>query len=346
MRVRLKAVNIINLLFFSVLFLSLNSNAQKDSAYITKFRNNFIVYNDLGFNTAPFNITSSKDKLPFTAKFRNNIHDFYGIGCNYRIFSVRVGVQIPGSIKSTKNFGNSKFFHLGLDFSYKKVFFDFDFYQYKGFALLNGYNYDSTYYNHSNPNIIYDKLTSNSLSVNMWYFQKKNFTMSALRGKTAVFNKLAFTWYLKSTVNSFGLNNYNNSILPDYLIDSTNRKTLAHQIQAFDIGLIPGFAFAFVKNNWNLSILSGYGLVFQNKRYLDNQSFIKFLGFAPRFDIRVMGGYNKPNWFFMVHTDFDNKSIQFTDFKYTHTYLSIRLVGGYRFGESNKQKNLEFLRGF
>jgi len=122
------------------------------------------------------------------------------------------------------------------------------------------------------------------------------------------------------------------------LIDSTIRKTLAHQIQAFDIGLIPGFAFAFVKNNWNLSILSGYGLVFQNKRYLDNQSFIKFLGFAPRFDIRVMGGYNKPNWFFMVHTDFDNKSIRFGDLVYRQHFYNIKIVAGKRFSVKSKNK--------
>ena len=321
--------------FFSYLTLQFSSNsyAQQDSASVTKFRNNLIVYNDVGFNTAPFNISTKFDNQTFTAKYRNNIHDFYGIGCNYKIFSVRVGVQIPGSIRPLKNYGNSKFFHLGFDFSFKKVFFDVDFYKYRGFALINNVEYGTKNTTNEISSIIYDDLISNSLSVNMWYFQKKNFTMSALRGKTAVFNDLTYTWYLKSSINSFGLNNSDRSILPNFLIDSINQITISNQINAFDLGLIPGFAFAYVKNNWNLSILSGYGLVIQNKSYEEKQVFSKFVGFAPRFDIRVLGGYNTPKWFLMLHTDFDNKSIQFANFKYSQTYFNIRLVAGYRFGE-------------
>ena len=171
-----------------LLFISIFTFGQKDSASITKFRNNLIVYNDIGFNTAPFNISTRFNKQTISAKYRNNIHDFYGIGCNYKIFSVRVGVQIPGSVKSLKNYGNSKFFHLGFDFSFRKLFFDVDFYQYRGFAFVDAYKFDSLHFTTVNSNIIYDRLTSNSLSVNMWYFHKKNFTLSALRGKTAVFN--------------------------------------------------------------------------------------------------------------------------------------------------------------
>ena len=335
MSLRLTVKKYINILFFSFLaiFFSVTIYAQKDSASITKFRNNLIVYNDIGFNTAPFNITTRFNKQTISAKYRNNIHDFYGIGCNYKIFSVRVGVQIPGSVKSLKNYGNSKFFHLGFDFSFRKLFFDLDFYQYRGFAFVDAYKFDSLHFTTVNSNIIYDRLTSNSLSVNMWYFHKKNFTMSALRGKTAVFNSLSYTWYLKSSINSFGLINTNNPILPNFLIDSTNKITYTNQINAFDVGLIPGFAFAYVKNNWNFSVLSGYGLVIQNKSFEEKQAFSKLLGFAPRFDIRVLGGYNTPKWFLMLHTDFDNKSIKYTNFKYTQTYFNIRLVAGYRFGE-------------
>ena len=315
-----------------LLFISIFTFGQKDTVSITSFRNKIILYNDLGFNTAPFNIETIHNKLPINAKFRNNIHDFYGLGCNYKWFSVRFNIQLPGSIKPTKNYGYSKYFHLGFDFTYKKVFFDVDFYRYRGFALMDAYQYDPNKFNNELPNDLKNSLTTKSFSINMWYFHKKNFTMSALRGKTAIFNKLAFTWYLKSTLNSFGLNNNNSPILPEYLIDPNNTKTSSNSIRAFDIGLVPGVALAYVKNNWNCSILSGYGFVIQEKSYHTSQFSRGFIGVSPRFDIRVMGGYNTPNWFLMLHTDFDNKSIQFTGLKYAQTYFNIRLVGGYRFG--------------
>ena len=313
-------------------FVSFFIFSQKDTVSLTSYRNNLIIYNDLGFNTAPFDLKIVHNQISKNLKFRNNIHDFYGVGCNYKIFSVRFGVQLPGSIKPTKSYGYSKYFHFGFDFTYKKVFFDVDFYRYQGYALINAYKYDSNNFSQELPNDIMNGLTTKSFSINMWYFHKKNFTMSALRGKTAVFNKLAYTWYLKSTINSFGLTDNDTPILPNYLIDLNNTKTSASSIRAFDIGIVPGFAFVYVKNHWNCSILSGYGLVIQEKSYHISQTSRNFIGLAPRFDIRVMGGYNTPSWFLMLHTDFDNKSIQFTGLKYAQTYFSIRLVGGYRFG--------------
>ena len=322
------------MLYISILFLfiSFSSFTQKDTISTTAFKDNFIIYNDLGFNIAPFNFEINRNKLPISAKFRNNIHDFYGLGCNYKWFSARFSIQLPGSIKSAKKYGYSKYFHFGFDFTYKKFFFDVDFYRYQGYALINAYKYDSNNFSQELPNDIMNGLTTKSFSINMWYFHKKNFSMSALRGKTAVYNKLAYTWYLKSTLNSFGLNDNDTPILPNYLIDLNNTKTSASSIRAFDIGIVPGFAFVYVKNHWNCSILSGYGLVIQEKSYHITQNSRNFIGLAPRFDIRVMGGYNTPSWFLMLHTDFDNKSIQFTGLKYAQTYFNIRLVGGYRFG--------------
>ena len=315
-----------------LLFNSIFIFGQKDTVSTTSFRNKLILYNDLGFNTAPFDLEIVHNHISKNPKFRNNIHDFYGVGCNYKIFSVRLGVQIPGSIKPTKSYGYSKYFHLGFDFTYKKIFFDFDFHQYKGFALMDSKQFYNNNYNSEYPNDIKKNLMSNSFSVNMWYFHKKNFTMSALRGKTAVFNKFAFTWYLKSTLNSFGLSNNNSPILPDYLIDTINTKSSATHIRAFDVGFIPGIALVLVKNHWNFSVLSGYGFTIQDKSYQTTSLYRNFIGLASRYDIRIMGGYNTPKWFLMLHTDFDNKSIQFSGLKYAQTYFSVRLVGGYRFG--------------
>ena len=258
MKLLLVFFKLYNYLILSVLFsfVSLFIFSQKDTVSITSYRNNFIIYNDLGFNTAPFDLEIEHNNILKNPKFRNNIHDFYGVGCNYKIFSVRFGVQIPGSIKPTKSFGYSKYFHLGFDFTYKKLFFDFDFYQYKGFALIDSKQFNYINYNNEYPNDINNELMSNSFSANMWYFHKKNFTMSALRGKTAVFNKFAITWYLKSSLNSFGLSNDNSPILPDYLIDTINTKSSATRIRAFDVGFIPGIALVLVKKHWNFNRIS------------------------------------------------------------------------------------------
>ena len=332
------SINNFKFIIISYLFLVISSTtySQKDSVSITNYKNNIVLYNDLGFNTAPFNIETNYKKLPVTIKFRNNIHDFYGVGGNYKWLSFRLNIQLPGSILSTKDYGLSKYFHLGFDFTYKKVFFDVDFYRYKGFALMDAFQYNPSKFNNDTPNDIQSNLVTKSFSINMWYFHKNNFSMDALRGKTAIFNTFSYTWYLKGTINSFGLNNNDSPILPAYLFDATNSKTGSNSIRAFDIGLVPGIAFVYVKNNWSYNVLAGYGAVIQEKSYKTNDFTRYFIGLAPRYDIRVMGGYNNPKWFLMLHTDFDNKSIQFTSLKYTQTYFNIRLVGGYRFNTKNK----------
>lgn len=317
-----------------IILISFNTIGQKDSVSITNYRNNFILFNDLGFNTAPFNIETLHNNQSIKTKFRNNIHDFYGVGCNYKWLSIRGNIQLPGSVKPSKYYGHSKYFHLGVDFTYKKVFFDVDFYRYRGFALMDANEYNPNKFSSELPNDVQSDLITKSFSINMWYFHKKNFSMAAIRGKTAVFNKSAFTWYVKTTLNSFGVNN-TTSILPYYLIDSNNSKTESYLIRAFDVGIVPGFAYTFVKSKWNYSILAGYGAVIQEKSYHTQQNARHFIGLAPRYDIRVMGGYNTPRWFLMLHTDFDNKSIDFANLNYAQTYWSIRLVGGYRFGIKN-----------
>ena len=325
-----RRVKMLLVIILLVIILPICIKAQKDTVSVTNYRNNLVVFNDFGFNTAPFNIESTVKNQTITSKFRNNIHDFYGLGCNYKWFSIRLNIQLPGSVKPSKYYGHSKYFHLGFDFTYKQMFFDVDLYRYKGFALIDADKLNSNF-NQKNPNDILTELTTKSFSINTWYFHKKNFSMAALRGKTAVFNKKAFTWYLKGTLNSFGVVN-TPSILPNYLYDPLNSKTSANSIHAFDIGVVPGIAFENCKNNWHYNVLAGLGMVIQEKGYHSQLNSRYFIGLAPRFDIRFMGGYNTPNWFLMLHTDFDNKSIDFVSMKYSQTYLNVRLVGGYRFG--------------
>ena len=323
-------VNMLLVITLVVIIPPIFIKAQKDTASVTNYRNNLVVFNDFGFNTAPFNIESSLKNQTITSKYRNNIHDFYGVGCHYKWFSMRLNIQLPGSIKPSKYYGHSKYFHLGFDFNYKHMFFDVDLYRYKGFAIMDAFQFNSNF-DQKHPNDIQSDLITHSFSINSWYFRKKNFTMAALRGKTAVFNKKALTWYVKGTINSFGVVN-SPSILPNYLYEPLNSKTSANSIHAFDIGIVPGIAFENCKNNWHYNVLAGIGFVIQGKGYHTDLNSRYFVGLAPRFDIRFMGGYNTPRWFLMLHTDIDNKSIDFASMKYSQTYLNVRLVGGYRFG--------------
>ena len=58
--------------------------------------------------------------------------------------------------------------------------------------------------------------------------------MSALRGKQAHYNQAVQTWYFKSTLNGFGVDNQNKSIIPPFLIDNTSSKTEASIYSALD----------------------------------------------------------------------------------------------------------------
>jgi hypothetical protein len=60
------------------------------------------------------------------------------------------------------------------------------------------------------------------------------------------------------------------------------------------------------------------------------------LGIAPRFDMRIMGGYSSDERFFFLVTDFDNKSIRFNELNYRQFYYAIKFVAGFRFGVSKK----------
>jgi hypothetical protein len=92
---------------------------------------------------------------------------------------------------------------------------------------------------------------------------------------------------------------------------------------------------------FQLGIMGGLGLVLQSKMYTFDVTSRSFLGLAPRVDIKVVGGINKPKYFLMFVSDFDNKSIAFNDFRYKQTYYYLKLVGGVRLNVSKKKEARE-----
>lgn len=311
-----------------VLIYSHGINSQiEELEKISDFRKNLIVYSDLGFTSAPFTIG-----YPFTNQikqlsYKNNFKTFLGIGIAYKWLSLRIGFPILSSFRPIEKYGDTKQFNFGFDYSLFKTFCDLNFSYLEGYSIQKANRWDSS----KKPNDIQGSLSSFNLAMNGWYFHDKDFKMNALLGKRAHYNREVKTWYLKGTMNYFGLDNKNNPIIPQQLIDPLNSKTSYTKAISFDLGIIPGYAYVNRIKNWQFSGWFGFGPVIQSKlyTYLDNSR--SFLGIAPRYDFRVMGGYSNPEYFIFLVTDFDNKSIRFNDLVIRQYFYSIKLVGGYRF---------------
>ena len=82
------------------------------------------------------------------------------------------------------------------------------------------------------------------------------------------------------------------------------------------------------------------GAVIQNKHYTvgANGPDRSLIGLAPRYDIKIVGGYSVPKFFIFLVTDFDNKSIRFNDLIYKQSFFSIKLIGGIRINTNEKEK--------
>lgn len=304
-----------------------------------KYKNRLVLYSDFGWTTAPMSIS-----YPFTpeikhVKFRNNFNPVLGFGFSYKWMSLRFGITLPNSVRSKNKFGKTKYYDLGFDFSFKNMYFDVDWHSYQGYAIKHADRWNDTI-SKSEPNLIREDISAGSLSINAWQFFKNEFKMSAFRGKTASYHRDIRTFYLKYTTNYHGISS-NQPILPVELHDSLESKTASHLIAAFDVGVVPGYAYVRRWRMFQLGIMGGLGLVLQSKMYTFDVTSRSFLGLAPRVDIKVVGGINKPKYFLMFVSDFDNKSIAFNDFRYKQTYYYLKLVGGVRLNVSKKKEARE-----
>jgi len=310
--------------------------SQKDSSSkIEDFRNKLVLYSDLGYTSAPFNIS-----YPFNPEidqifYKNNFKTFLGLGISYKWFSLRIGFPILSNYRSIEKYGNTRQFNFGYDFSIKKIYSDFEFKYLEGYSIQKANRWDSS----KNPNDIQSGLSSFNFALNSWYFHDKNFKMSALLGRRAHYKEEVKTWYLKGTVNLFGLDNKTKGLIPVELQNSSNSKTTTTSVVSFDFGILPGYAYVNRIKNWQFAGWFGFGPVIQSKFYNYSGNTRGILGLAPRYDIRIMGGYSKPEYFIFLVTDFDNKSIRFSDLVFRQYFYSIKIVGGYRISSGNKKEN-------
>lgn len=312
-------------------------SGQTDTLPYTLFNKQWVVYADLGYSSAPFSIsypyTSNLSKI----KFKNNFRTILGLGLSYKWFSLRFGIPLPGFTRSIAKFGKTNPLNIGFDFTFKKIYCDIDLRSFKGYAITDAFNWNDSL-NLAHPNEIRSSTQTSSFSIYVWYFNHKDFKISALKGKTAHYNKKVHTWYLKNTLNLFSVDNNRESVIPDILYNPLKPQTMASYYSALDIGVVPGYAYVDRFKNWQVAVMGGLGGVIQSKFFGGTVPSRGFLGLAPRYDIRFLGGYSVPNYFVFLLTDFDNKSIRFSNLVYRQHFYAIKIVAGKRFPVKTKKR--------
>jgi len=323
--------------FISSLFVLFTySVSSQSNSNILDFHDVKIVSAETGYTTSPFTVNYPFNKSISEISYKNNLAPFIRLGFYYKWFALRFSIPNIANIRDKSNYGQTKQYNLGVDFTHKKVYYDFEFKYIHGFALKDAYRWDSSF-DAIHRNAIQPKIQSLNISANAWYFHHKDFKMGALLGKRSYYTKLVHTWYLKGTMNFFGVDTKEGGLIPTQLYDSQNSKTMSSTFSAFDFGVIPGYAYVNRIKNWQIAGWAGFGPVIQAKYYQLNGDFHGYLGLAPRYDIRLMGGYTTPTHFLFLVTDFDNKSIRFNELVYRQYFYTIKIVGGYRFPKKEKR---------
>lgn len=297
-----------------------------------------VVYADLGFSTAPIKLKYPFEDGIHKLKLKNNMSAVFGLGFSYKWFALRLSLTIPGTIRPTARYGNTKYFNIGGDFTVKRFFFDINFHIYRGYVIKDAYRWNDSL-NSSKPNDIRPDINSASFSFNTWFFRSKHFKMQAFRGKTGAYKKDVHSLYFKYTFNVQGMSSSDGMpIVPIQLQDSTQSKTRSNSLTSVDFGVIPGMAYVKRWRYFQIGAMGGLGLVIQSKFYTYDNTTRGFLGLAPRYDVKLIAGYNQPHYFLMFVSDFDNKSIRFNNLVYRQNFYSLKLVGGIRFDRKKKEE--------
>lgn len=304
------------------------------------YRDKLVLYSDLGFSSAPFTMRGDFDNGINRLKYRHNQRLIMGLGFAYKWMALRVGFGLPGNLRPVSRFGAANYVDIGFNFNLSKTFWDVDFRNYSGYVLKDAYQWNDTL-NVLDPNAKMLNTRSSSISINTWYFQSKDFKMNSVLGKKGDFNQSHGTWYLKGTLNLFGSANDAGSLLPQEIIDTSQTIFELKSVAALDIGVVPGYAYVHRWKNWQATGFGGIGGVVQSKFYASNGIDRGFLGLAPRIDLRFIIGYSKANYFFWLHTNFDVKSIRFSNLSYQQTYNTIRVIGGVRLDRKTKEERKE-----
>lgn len=311
------------------LIIAFSVAGQNDSLPYKVFKNRLVAHSSIGYNAAPFQLKGNfgqVDKL----KYRANLNPIMGIGVAYKWFALNINFKLPGYVRNTSDYGETNYLDLGVKFGVKKWFFTIDLHGYNGFGLKDTDKISNELPSSSKNVLTNSQLQSLSMSINGYRFNNKSFKIKPALGIVGRYSEKANSFYIKYTINSHGIT-ASNGIMPHSYFDNEQALFRSNNISAFDFGAVPGWAHVNNINGWQYGVLAGLGGVIQAKIYNYEGNNRGFLGLAPRYDLKVQGGYNVDNWFLMLTSSFDNKSIRFNDFRYRQMYYYVRLTYGYRF---------------
>lgn len=314
---------------FLLFFLAKTAYTQNDSLPFDSYRDKIVVHTSLSFRDAPFSLKGN-----FTGtnrlKYRANLNLIHGVGFAYKWFAINLNYKIPSYLKDRDLYGTTKYFDLGFQFTLKKVFVRVDFHDYHGYGIRDAGIYSdkidvppSNYY-------LNEDVRNSALGLNVYYLIDPKLNMKAAIGFTGRYVEPAHGLYLRFTANLHGISS-GDRIIPEELVNSDKSIFGAKSISAFDTGVIPGYAYLNNINGWQFSAFAGVGGVIQGKFYRYESKNRGFLGLAPRVDLRIQGGYNVEKWFLMLNSNFDVKTIRYSDLSFNQSNYLIRLTYGYRF---------------
>lgn len=326
--VNLSAMKTSFIILISFLFIGF-SYPQSDSLSYTMHKNSLVLHTSLSLRDAPFSFSDNFG--PFNKlNYRANLNVIHGFGVAYKWFALNINYKLPGYVRDTKKYGKTNYFDLGLQFSFKDWYFSANFHDYIGYGIKKASVISDTLPLTSSGFFINDKIQSISFGVNAYRFFNKNLNMKAAQGIVGRYTKPVHGYYLRFTTNLHGVSSSNHLIPYQYFETSTSIHS-ATSIAAFDFGAIPGYAYLNNINGWQFGAFAGLGGVIQTKVYTFDTTQRGFLGIAPRIDLKLQAGYNVENWFLMITSSFDQKSIRFSNFAYNQVYYYLRLTYGYRF---------------
>ncbi|MBU2020425.1 MAG: DUF4421 domain-containing protein [Bacteroidetes bacterium] len=328
-----------NIFFFLLIFFTsaFGQNGSQTPA-VQSFKERVVVYSDFGYNSAPFRLEYPFSGTTNSLRFKNNYSPSLGLGVAHKWFAIRLNFALNGTKRAQSRYGQTKAVNLGLNFQVKRVFFDFDFRFYKGYAIKNANKWNDTL-NDLKPNDLRPNTSTVSISFNAWLFKNKEWRMDAFNGQKAHFVTNCATFFLKPTLSIFGLSNEQKALIPNELQKNFDSKTQALSLSSLEFGVIPGYARVNRIENWQFGGFFGLGGVIQAKSYALKEFNRSFLGLSPRADFRFAVGYSNSKFFSFLIGDFENKSIRFNKLKYKQTYYSLRISVGYRFVREEKKKN-------
>lgn len=325
---------------FLLLFSFFSYSKEKDSIIpFESYKKRLVLYTDFGFNTAPMSVSYPFENGIKKLKFRNNFNPVIGLGFAYKWMALRFNIALPDSRSSKQKYGQTKYIDLGLDFSFRNMYFDLNWHLYQGFALNDAYKWNDTITD-KKENIKREDLNSYSFSINAYQFWNEHFKMFAFKGRTAAYQKDVRTFFLKYTTALHGIST-SKQIIPLELQDTLESKTTASALGAVDLGVVPGYAYVRRWRAFQFGVMGGLGLVIQSKYYTFSGQTRSFIGLAPRIDFKIMGGINQPKYFVMLIGDFDNKSIRFNDLTHIQTYYNVKLAVGVRLNVTKKKEARE-----